>query len=34
LLTLITTPVVYVYLDRLTARRRRERRVSFSELPA
>jgi multidrug efflux pump len=36
LLTLITTPVVYVYLDRLTSRRnaRRVRSASFRELPA
>jgi len=36
LLTLITTPVVYVYLDRLAARRgeRRDRRRRLRELPA
>jgi len=34
LLTLITTPVVYVYLDRLTSRRRRARPAALRELPA
>jgi multidrug efflux pump len=36
LLTLITTPVVYVYLDRLSerSRKRRERRARLRELPA
>ena len=34
LLTLITTPVVYIYLDRLTSRRAHARRSTLSELPA
>ena len=34
LMTLITTPVVYVYLDRLASRRGRARQVTLSELPA
>jgi multidrug efflux pump len=34
LLTLLTTPVVYVYLDRLTSRRAHARRSKLSEQPA
>ena len=34
LITLITTPVVYIYLDRLTSRRAHARRSTLSELPA